>query len=114
MFVNLSLIERPLKGISAGIQDQDDPKSYSTHTCGVKGSNHKRPLEESDSGSKAKKQRHSGSQTSDAGCNESAATMERRGSHQEAGTKDSKSSDEPRVNPIDHIFQFHKARLCSS
>ena len=89
------------------MQDQDNPSSYSNHTCEVKGSYHKRQHEDSDSSQPQKRQR--GSESESSSLDKQAACKGRHASLQHVGANSrAMQSDEPRINPIDHIFQFHK------
>ena len=93
------------------MQDQDNPSSYSNHTCEVRGSYHKRQHEDSDSSEPKKRLRASDSETSS--FDKAAAQQERQTSHHNTNISGARHLDEPRINPIDHIFQFHKVQSCS-
>lgn len=100
-------------------QDPDNPSSYGNHTCDVRGSNHKRRFEDSDPDSSlpSKRPRDSGSQggaSPKSIWEDTASNNERVQSNQSASTSEGRGVEEPRVNPIDHIFQFHKVALMAS
>jgi len=99
------------------MQDQDDPSTYGNHTCVVKGSNHKRsrshlsdsdatndPEDEDEATSKRARADHSPPQAPTA----VSHAEERMDVRVDAGAGALHDPDSPRINPIDHIFQFHK------
>lgn len=87
------------------LQDQDNPQHYSNSTCGV----HIIPEPEDTEQPPSKRlKRGSGHMESQA-----AADAERLGSGALAtssGQAPGRPIGQSRTNPIDHIFQFHKAR----
>lgn len=93
------------------LKDQDNPSSYSNHTCEVKGSYHKRQHDDSEGSQPHKRLRASDSE--DSIFEEAAAHQERQRSHHTAGINRARHLEEPRINPIDHIFQFHKVSFHS-
>ena len=95
------------------LQDHDDPSTYSNHTCEVKGCNHKRQHEDPAAAMSARQgkrlrtsESHSASPASDAGYGDLTANEGQQHANRSIGSRP--SDEEPRINPIDHIFQFHK------